>query len=239
MERWAIYIDIEGFSALYPEGNDALWGLNKLMLATHRIGSMVYPEPPDRLFAHQVGDGFLIVSDFHEENLDRAFSIAIVLMKFITSFGVFARASVAEGEHADVVGCYPNEVVDELRRGQGTTAIMGAGVMTIFPTMGTALINAVGIDKVSPKGPLFTAPKSYSSRISEDFKIHDICNSSNIAIDWVHTESELIEEIAKKALLKYPPPQNLKTLIVKYIKKHSLTGEWVASCKKYMGVNNA
>ena len=70
--RWAIYIDIVGFSALYPEGNDALWALNKLMLAIHRIGKNVFIEPPDRLFAHQLGNGFLIVSDFHEESLDRA-----------------------------------------------------------------------------------------------------------------------------------------------------------------------
>ena len=67
-----IYIDIVGFSALYPEGNDGLWALNKLMLAIHRIGKNVFPEPTDRLFAHQLGDGFLIVSDFHEESLDRA-----------------------------------------------------------------------------------------------------------------------------------------------------------------------
>ena len=238
MKRWAIYIDIEGFSALYPDGNDALWGLNKLMLATYRIGSMVYPNPVDRLFAHQLGDGFLIVSDFHEESLERAFSIATVLMKFITSFGVFARVSIAEGDHADVVGCYPQEVRDNLRTAQNKTADMGAGIMTIFPTMGTALINAVGIDKVSPKGPLFTAPRSYATRIPKEFKVTNIKNSFNMAIDWIHIESSLIESIATKALLKYPSPQNLEILIKKYIEKHKLKSEWVSSCEKYIGINH-
>ncbi len=95
-ERWAIYIDIEGFSALYPEGDGALWALNRLMFAIHRIGKNVFPESLDRLFAHQLGDGFLITSDFHEENLDRAASITILLMKYITEFGFFARATIAE-----------------------------------------------------------------------------------------------------------------------------------------------
>lgn len=239
MERWAIYIDIEGFSVLYPEGNDALWGLNKLMLATHRIGEMAYPQPPDRLFAHQVGDGFLIVSDFHEGDLERAFSITILLMKFITSFGVFARASIAEGEHSDIVGCYPKEVTDKLRNGGDTTASMGAGLMTIFPTMGTALINAVTIDKTSPKGPLFIAPKSYVKRIPQHFITHEIEGTTNIAIDWVHAESELIEDIAFKSLLKYPSSSNLESLIGSYIAKHSLTGEWVKNCGIYMGIKNA
>ena len=112
--RWAIHIDIEGFSALYPEGNDVMWGLNKLMVGIHRIGRNVFPEPPDRLFVNQLGDGFLIVSDFHEENLDRAASIAIVLMKFITSFSIFCRATIAEGGISGITGLYSNEVMNVL-----------------------------------------------------------------------------------------------------------------------------
>ena len=88
--RWVMYLD-KGFSVLYPRENKALWALNRLMLAICRIGKNVFPEPPDRLFVHRLGDGFLIVSDFHEENLDCGASICIVLMKFITSFGVFAQ----------------------------------------------------------------------------------------------------------------------------------------------------
>ena len=171
---WAIYIDIEGFSALYPEGNDALWALNKLMLAVHRIGKNVFPEPPERLFAHQLGDGFLIVSDFHEEDLNRAASIATLLMKFITSFGVFARGAIAEGELSGITGCYSNEVMNECDNGDWSTSRMGAGLMTIFPVMGTALINAVGIDKRSPKGPLLTLPKNYSDRISSSFIVNNL-----------------------------------------------------------------
>lgn len=235
-ECWALYIDIEGFSALYPEGNDALWALNKLMLAIHRIGKNVFPEPPDRLFAHQLGDGFLIVSDFHEENLDRAVSIAILLMKFITAFGVFARGSIAEGSLSGITGCYSDEVMNECDKDGWSTSRMGAGLMTIFPVMGTALINAVGIDKRSPKGPLLTMSSSYKDRLSSVFIVSDIPITELVAVDWVHTDFAGLSEIQKKAFLKYPSPENLEILVKNYIAKHRLPPEWVSSCSTYLGV---
>lgn len=235
--RWTIYIDIEGFSALYPEGNNALWALNKLMLAIHRIGKNVFPEPPDRLFVHQLGDGFLIVSDFHEKNLDRAASIATLLMKFITSFGVFARGTIAEGELSGITGCYSDEVMNECDKGDSFTSRMGAGLMTIFPVMGTALINAVGIDKISPNGPLLTLSQNYIGRISNSFIVNNVPDTEIIAIDWIHTESDLISNIRNKALLKYPSPENLEILLKDYISKQKLPPEWKRSCKTYLGID--
>jgi len=237
--RWAIYIDVEGFSALYPEGNDAMWALNKLMLAVHRIGKLTYPKPVDRLFAHQIGDGFLIVSDFHEENLNRAASIAIVLMKFITSFGVFARASIAEGELAGISGCYPREVTDDFREGDNLVATMGSGLMTIFPVMGTALINAVGIDKRAPKGPMLTLPQGYRSRITSSILSKVVGNTGIIAIDWVHADFELITQIKSEANLEFPSPDNLEVRLANYLSKHELPSEWRDSCSSYLGVANA
>lgn len=236
MDDWAIYIDIEGFSALYPEGNEALWALRKLMLAIHRIGKRVYPESPDRLFAYQLGDGFLITSDVHEENLERAVSIAIVLMKFITCFNVFARAAIAEGGLAGIVGCYENEVINEALEGDNATVFMGSGIMTIFPVMGTALINAVGIDKTAPKGPILTLPKKFSTRLPNHIIFNIIENTQYIAIDWVHTESDLINKIKTMALLEFPRPENLEILLSKYLAKRDLPEGWAHSCHKYMGI---
>lgn len=237
MDRWAIYIDIEGFSALYPEGDDVLWALNRLMLAIYKIGSLVYIKPPDRLFAHQMGDGFLIGSDFHEPKLDRPAAIAIVLMKFIANFGLFARAAIAEGEISDIVGCYPIEVLDNRRDGDYPTAIMGDGLMTIFPIMGTALVNVVGVDKRAPKGPLLTVPKEFRNRLSSNVISNVIVGTPNIGIDWVHTESELITYIKTKAMLEFPCPENLEILLGKYIAKYKLPDEWVSSCRNYMRIS--
>lgn len=233
-DRWAIYIDIEGFSTLYSESTNALWALNKLMLAVHRIGKLVFAEPPDRLFAHQIGDGFLIISDFCESKLDRAASIAIVLMKYITQFGLFARASIAEGELSDITGCYPTEVLDFRK---GDTAKMGSGLMTIFPVMGTALINAVSVNKRAPKGPLLVFPSSYRERISATVPSRAIKDTKIMAIDWIHAEGELINEIQSKANLELQSSENLEILLINYISKYKLPSEWKSSCLRYMGIN--
>ena len=62
-DRWAIYIDIEGFAAKWNDTIEAFRGLNALMEGIFWIGHRAFPEPPKRLFAHQFGDSFLIVSD--------------------------------------------------------------------------------------------------------------------------------------------------------------------------------
>ena len=69
--RWAINIDLEGFGNLYDKEDLVLLSLCELMEGIFRIGTQYYPEPPDRIFAHQIGDGFIIVSDFPEDTLDR------------------------------------------------------------------------------------------------------------------------------------------------------------------------
>ncbi|MBA4090240.1 MAG: hypothetical protein C0494_06570 [Sphingobium sp.] len=96
-KRWSIWIDIEGFSTLWERGNKAVFGLNALMEGIYRIGSDVYHDDGERLFAHQFGDGFIIVADFHESELDRCTAIAVALMRHVSRAGCLARAAIAEG----------------------------------------------------------------------------------------------------------------------------------------------
>jgi hypothetical protein len=236
--RWAIYIDIEGFSTLHANGNNAaLWALNRLMLAIYRIGTTAYPQSPDRLFAHQFGDGFLIVSDFHEKNLDRAALIAVLLMKYITNFGVFAKAAIAEGDLSDISGCYPDEAINNYHSRE--PIMMGEGLMTISPVMGTALINAVSINKRSPKGPLLITSSDYKDRLSSIFIVNEIPEDKLISLDWVHTECNELIDIHKKADLEYPSSENLEKSIRDYVIKHDkLPSEWITNCSKHLKVEN-
>lgn len=79
MKSWAIYIDIEGFSKIFVKISPvrAISLLGKLMSSIYLIGDKIYPNDSERLFAHQFGDGFLIVSDFPEKNLERPIAISI------------------------------------------------------------------------------------------------------------------------------------------------------------------
>jgi hypothetical protein len=45
MERWCIYIDMQGFSALYDKEDQILWSLGQMMLAIHRIGPLLLLDP--------------------------------------------------------------------------------------------------------------------------------------------------------------------------------------------------
>lgn len=76
MQRWAIYIDIEGTSKIYKHNEVQFFAsVNALLDGICRIGSQVYPESPNRLFVHQAGgDGFFIISEFAQtpRNGDRA-----------------------------------------------------------------------------------------------------------------------------------------------------------------------
>ena len=64
-----------------------------------------------------MGDGFAIVSEFREESLERPIAIAIALMRCVATTGAFAAAAIAEGEHADITGCYPREVTENTDNG--------------------------------------------------------------------------------------------------------------------------
>ena len=109
-DRWAIYIDIEGFAAKWNDTIEAFRGLNALMEGIFWIGHRAFPEPPKRLFAHQFGDGFLIVSDFHEQSLDRAVLVSIALLRHVLSIGATAKAAIAEGDLSGIEGCYPSDI---------------------------------------------------------------------------------------------------------------------------------
>ena len=112
IERWAIYIDIQGFSVLWDIEDQVLLSLGELMRAITGIGRLCYPDSPDRLFAHQFGDGFLVISDFGEESLERCTTIAIALLRHVAASGRFAKAAIVEGQMSDIKNCYPKEVLD-------------------------------------------------------------------------------------------------------------------------------
>src|SRR5262245_49689666 len=123
-ERWCIYVDMEGFGELYDRENQILLSLGEMMRAIFRIGTLVYPSEHNRLVVQQTGDGVAIVSDFHEPSPIRVVAIAIVILRHVASTGRFARASISEGDIADIVGCYPKEVRDARR---GDDVILGDG----------------------------------------------------------------------------------------------------------------
>ena len=221
--RWAIYIDIEGFGSHYDQTVKALRPLNALMEGIFQIGCEKYSDDVTRLFAHQFGDGFIVVSCFEEESLDRPTAIAIALMRHVLAAGGVAKASISEGGFSDIKGCYPRNITDREHDG---SVPMGAGLMTIVPVMGTALINAVGLDKRSPSGSLLTIDSSNSSRISDCFQKRDIENGLT-SINWLKGDQSLVSEISSAAHLSQPSETKRESMLKNYIMNNKLKPGWI------------
>jgi hypothetical protein len=94
MSRWSIYVDIEEFSETYESGTQPFRSLGALMTAIHSVGSRAYPESPARIFAHQLGDGFVIVGEFGWPDLEQPCSIATCLLRAVLLAGGAAKAVV-------------------------------------------------------------------------------------------------------------------------------------------------
>jgi hypothetical protein len=201
-ESWFLWIDIEGFGARWNNDNAPLQALNALMTGIFRIGTRLYSEPPDRLFAHHMGDGFVLLSDYPEASLDRAVAIAVALLRHVAvSSGMFAKAALSEGEIADIKGCYPREVTAIM---DSDTAFMGAGLMTVFPVMGTGLIRANGLHGESPSGPLLVVDDGIHDRIGKGFPKLPVAGPTGrkmMSIDWLRSSSDVVRTIQTRAAL--------------------------------------
>lgn len=232
-DRWAIFIDLEGFRALYDKENLVLLALGELMEGIYHVGCKCFPESPDRLFAHQLGDGFVIVSDFHEDSFDRPISIAISLLRHVASSGRFAKASISEGQFADIQSCYPSTVTSSLCPDKRVR--LGAGIMTIFPVMGTALIRAFSIGKNCPSGPLLAVASVERERIPAGLVIHETPSQDIILVDWIHSHTALSEKVTKGAGLKSPTTEELIEIVQDYCHSQNIKEEWRANVGKYLG----
>ncbi len=223
MERWAIHIDIEGFGATYEKSAQGLYSLRALMEGIYFIGNKWCPDPPERIFAHQIGDGFIIVSEFGRDSLEVPIIIAIALMQQVLFSDGAAKAIIAEGNLADIQGCFPMCVRDEAKGDSWVR--LGQGLMTTFPVMGTALIRAVKLAKVSPSGSLLLLEETFRSRIPSEMLTVSI-GAGILSIDWIHTRPKLLEQIQQIACLPRLGANALELKLKSYIKNNNLEKDW-------------
>jgi hypothetical protein len=160
-------------------------------------------------------------------------------MKYITAFKVFARCTLVEGGLAGITSCYETEVMDECVDGGVSTARMGAGLLTIFPVMGTALINAVGLNKSKPKGPLILMPRTFLNRVNSSFITCSTENTDIVSVNWVATENELISKIGMEADIHLPTKDAISVNLTNYIETHQPPLYWRDNCGTCLGAADA
>lgn len=218
-KRWGISIDIEGFSNLYENSEatrtKAIWGLHQLMDAVIKVGQKVYPGDPnknywDRIFAHQFGDGFILVSNFEEPDPSRCIAIAVSLSRHMLLQGFATKAAISTGCMSDINGCYP----DAMKNAKNNTLELGTGLMTSIPVMGTALTKAHKLGgRVS--GNVVVIDVSQFSTFPKD--LVDKCEDNIGYINWMSDQNNLACEISQKAGLKFGSEVELLSHFSTYI----------------------
>jgi len=231
--RWSIYIDVEGFSALYEsDSTRAIWALSTLMGALYRVGAKAFPTVPDRLFIHQFGDGFVIVSDFPEGTAERPLAVAIAVMRHMIAKGVATKSAISSGDFSDIFGCYPSEVQEAADNHRHVR--IGDGLMTIIPVMGSALISP---NKLAARksGAVLLLDTTKFATTPTGLKLS---SASLTVVDWVHSDFPLIREICGRAGLIPVTAEAAENFLRGYIRTNEgLSAEWVSSTQGSVGLN--
>lgn len=233
--RWAINIDLEGFGHLYDKEDLVLLSLGELMEGILQIGAQYYPESPDRIFAHQIGDGFVIVSDFPEEDLRRPVAIALSLLRHVAHSGRYAKATISDGDFADILSCYPSSVINAA--GPDKRVRLGRGIMTLFPVMGTALIRTISVAKKCPSGPLLALAIENRERIPDGLIVHEVSSQGIILVDWIHSKNELARDIAVKSHLNWPDTSIVTRQLKEYCQTQKVKEEWKTSVRDFLRIS--
>lgn len=230
--RWALNIDVEGFSKNYESGEDgktfAILALSELMRTIHLIGTRCYPGDPnahysDRLFAHQFGDGFIICSDFHEHNSERVISIATTIMRHMILCGYATKSAISVGEMADIRGCYPGPI----KESENEQVDLGKGLMTIISVMGTALTKAHKLASRRSGALLILDSEILNSDLPTGLKT-DV--PDGIYCDWISSDLPLANDIAANAGLKSALPTTLHERLETYcVKEPRPPTHWIES----------
>lgn len=217
--RWALYIDIEGFSQNYEYNEErktfAIYALRELMNAIYNIGTRAYPGKSknnfsERLFAHQFGDGFVIVSDFYESNAERCIAISISLIRHMMMKGFAVKASISTGGMSDINGCYPKAI----NCSKSGRANLGMGLMTTTSVMGKALTRSYKLSN-KKSGCLIIIDATRFEYLPEINKKE--LGSDIYTVDWVSTDLNLARNISELAKLEYGTNENITKMFDNYI----------------------
>ena len=222
--RLALFIDVEGTSKIYSEGEVRFHSaFDQLLRSVCAVGAKGFPEPPLRLFVHQVGgDGLVIVSEFEEAEPERFISIAVILMQVLLVNGLVGKAGISAGTFGDIRGCMSS--LREVEAVGDTTYRLGAGLLTTLNVMGTALINSHRFATLPPRGGRLAVDPALLVNKPVDVVISSF--GGPVVVDWIHTKTAGMELIIQKTGLSLPPSSELEKRLIAYVGE---TGSLAAS----------
>jgi len=202
------------------------------MEGIYHVGTTVCSNAPNSIFAYQVGDGFIISSEFGLNAPSLPLGICIFLLRLVATRGGFAKCAASTGEMADIKGCFPRVIQDNLIESHAVR--LGSGLMTLFPVMGTALINTYTLSK-KERGSVLIWDKKID--ISSDQGIVVTKDDGDyLLIDWLHSRSPYADRFLEMVEIT-DFLSNFETIIRNRIKATPAEPEWIASTLNYNGLN--
>jgi hypothetical protein len=230
VDRWGLYIDVEGFSRIYDsDKHRATHALNELMEALYGIGFSGFSKAKGRLFMQQLGDGFVVVSEFPEETPETPLCICLGIMRHLIARGVATKAGISGGGFSDVFGEYPPAIqkAAEDHRYLPLGDNSDYGSMTIIPVMGSALTRSYRLLNCLHGAVLLLDTAAFCklpSGIITGAK-------SPTVIDWVHSDFPRVRELCNLCGLEYVEASRAETCLLSYVKDNGncLSKEWVRS----------
>jgi hypothetical protein len=227
-----MFIDVEGFGALYrKDGADSLWGLSDLMEGIFRLGCEAPRLGISRVFAHHLGDGFVLIDDGGIDNVSRLTAVAVALHQFVLiKAGHFCASAISCGDMADVVGCYP-AVVRDARTKDGIVPLADGGLMTIFPVMGTGLINTYKLLK-REKGAVIVLPVERERELSAQFRV--AVEGGRLYVNWIDSESPVIAQAREILRISGYTREKIRELFDIAIGRNAPPSEWIARTRKFI-----
>jgi|GEM_PF-1140404 hypothetical protein len=209
---WSLFIDIEGFRVLFEDEEEkVLWFLNNFMKNIIDIGIKGYPDDGERLFIHQLGDGFIIFPNIGDKDLLKPISIASVLMQLSAVNGGFLKAGISYGGHGDYSGCYPLENCEK----NGNVIRLGSGLMTYMPVLGMGLIRAYQISECAI-GPILIIDRKLTGFL-EFNQFESRCYKNHIEINWLKISTHVFNDLVEKLSIELPTPESIKAKLKDYI----------------------
>ena len=199
----------------------------------YALGSRCYAKSPNRLFAHQLGDGFVIVGESRSFSLEQPAIVGILLLRQVLRAGGVARGAISEGDFADISSYYPEHIQDLHNQSSGGPIQLGEGLMTILPVMGTALINSFRLLDQSPKGPLLLISERDRSRLPGFVRTKSCGNL--ISIDWVHSSHPVLDDTARRAGFSPSNCESLYDLFSRYVSSNEVPAEWRDNASAHLG----
>ncbi len=203
----------------------ALRPLCNLMEGIYYVGSQVCPKTPNRLFAHQIGDAFILVSEFAERSPGMPIAIGIFLLRHVLISGGMGKCTISQGDFADIRSCFPEIIRNNMDN--SATVRIGGGKMHLHPVMGSALINSHAFG-TKEHGSLLILDSNLPQPFPSGVVVSKTVSNYHV-VDWVHSSTPEIDEIMLKTGIKHPNTQKTMGLIKDYIEKNidGLPPNWI------------